>query len=78
MKIWVYLDIKSPSWHFEDAPASKFRIMGCKIEGGVSVESISLLKFEISVSILLNNIWLVSLCSVIWYFILVNMDIMSL
>lgn len=45
VKIGTCLDIKSSAFRFEDVPLSKFKILGCKNEGGVGVVSIGLLEF---------------------------------
>ena len=39
MKVGAYIDMKSPTWRYKDAPLFKFKIMGCKIEDGVRVVS---------------------------------------
>lgn len=71
------MDMKSPDWHSEDAPVSKFRILGCKIEDGVGAVSMDLFKTEPNAS-RLNIILLVSLSSVVHRFILVNIAMISL
>ncbi|CAI9299855.1 unnamed protein product [Lactuca saligna] len=64
--------------HSEDAPVSKFRILGCKNEYGVGIISIGLLDYELSLSIISNNIILVSLFLLICSSIMVSMDMISL
>ena len=65
IKIGTCLYMKSLTGRSEDAPVSKFAILGCNIEDGVVVVSIGLLRFELNFSILSNSISLVSLYSVI-------------
>lgn len=72
------LDMKSSAWHSKDAPMSKFRNMGWKIEDWVGIVSADLLKFKPNASILLNSLLMVLLCSMIWQSILFSMDTISL
>lgn len=78
MKIGASHEIKSLNRRSEDAPVSKFRILGCKNKDMVGVVSIGILDSYLSLPILLNNMLLVSIFLVIGCFILVGIDMFSL
>ncbi|CAI9303154.1 unnamed protein product [Lactuca saligna] len=65
MNIGAFLDMKSPTWQFEDDHVSKYKIMGSRIEDGFGVVSIGILELEPNDSTQSTVILLVSLCSAI-------------